>query len=237
MIKPNEVHIWWVRTDSPEWDIESMYSALSGDEKKRADRFHFPHHRQRFIVAHSLLRSILGIYLGQTPASLKFLNDSKGKPYLKPNGADTGLYFNLSHSNDVALLGIVLNRQIGVDIEFIRPLSNMESIAGRYFSESEMNMILNRPEKECNQIFFNYWTIKEAYLKATGEGISGLAQMNILSCVQDNEFHHTKITDASNKPWSIRLIHPTPGYAAALAVEGNEAFSPILRQVSSRLGK
>jgi 4'-phosphopantetheinyl transferase len=177
-----------------------------------------------------LLRSILGNYLGHTPASLKFLNDSKGKPYLKPNSADTGLYFNLSHSNDVALLGIVLNRQIGVDIEFIRPLSNMESIAGRYFSESEMNMILNSPEKERDQIFFNYWTMKEAYLKATGEGITGLAQINILNCGQDKVFHNIKITDASNKPWSIRPIHPTPGYAAAIAVEGNEAVTPILRQ-------
>jgi 4'-phosphopantetheinyl transferase len=234
MIKPNEAHIWWARTDSPEWDLSNLTSLLSGDEKKRADRFRFPIHRRRFIIAHGWLRFMLGQYLNVSPDSLKFLQDPKGKPYLVAMNTEPGLHFSLSHSHDAALIGILLNRRIGVDIEHIRPLPNMESIADRYFLKSEMNSILNSPANERNRIFFHYWTMKEAYLKATGMGLAGLQSIQMVNGHTDKKIQNAFITDTSKKIWSIQSVHTTPGYAAALALEGNGSMIPFLREFSSR---
>jgi 4'-phosphopantetheinyl transferase len=237
MINPNEVHIWWIRTDSPELDLALLESFLSDDEKNRADRFHFPHHRRRFIAAHGCLRSILGCYLDRAPDAIKLLNGPKGKPFLEKTGQDAELHFSLSHSNDVALVGIALNKKIGVDIEHIRALSNMESIAGRYFSENEINQILNTNENDRSQVFFQYWTMKESYLKAMGTGISGLQGIQIPHAKTDTNAQTVCIVDASNTSWSIQPLHPTPGYAAAVAIEGSSSIVTVLRQIPSGYGK
>jgi 4'-phosphopantetheinyl transferase len=236
-IKPNEVHIWQARTDLPEQDLTFLASILSDDEKNRAARFHFHHHQSRFIAAHGWLRIILEKYLNSAPDSLKLLNSAKGKPYLERTINNAKLHFSLSHSNDAALIGIALDRRIGVDIEHIRPLANMESIAGRYFSENEMVEIQNAPENVRTQVFFQYWTMKEAYLKATGTGLLGLQDMPVAQDQIDIYSQTAIVIDASDKPWSIRPLHPTHGYSAAVAVDGNGSFASVLRQFSSGLVK
>ena len=236
VIKPDEIHIWWARTDLPAWDPSHMASLVSDDEKARAGRFHFLRDQRRFIMVHGILRTMLGVYLGRRPAGLKFLNSPKGKPRLDDAGAGAELCFNLSHSWNLAVFGIALNRQIGVDVEHIRPFSNMASIAGCYFSESERNAILDTPPNERDRIFFLYWTIKEAYLKATGEGLSGLKEIRISDDVIGA--HPNKpllIADDSNQLWTVCPIHTVSGYATAFAVEGNGAVNPILRGCPSGL--
>jgi 4'-phosphopantetheinyl transferase len=236
-INLNEIHLWWARTDLPELDLALLESFLSDDEKNRAGRFHFPHHRTRFIAAHGCLRSILGSYLDMAPDAIKLLNGPKGKPFLEKTGQDTDLHFSLSHSNDAAFIGIALDRRIGVDIEHIRPLANMESIAGRYFSENELLEIQNAPENVRAQVFFQYWTMKEAYLKATGTGLLGLQEIPVMQDQIDIYSPTAIVADASDKPWSIQPLHPTPGYSASVAVEGNGSFVSVLRQFSSGLVK
>jgi 4'-phosphopantetheinyl transferase len=237
MIKPNDLHIWWARTDSPELDLSLFESFLSVDEKDRADRFQFPHHRRRFIAAHGCLRSILGSYLDRAPDAIKLFTSPKGKPFLEKTGHDTELHFSLSHSNEAVLIGIALNRKIGVDIEHIRALSNMESIAGRYFSKNEINQILNTNENERTQVFFKYWTMKEAYLKARGTGLSGLQGIHIPHIRTDTDDYSTCFVDASDTSWSIRPLQPTLGYSAAVAAEGSSLIVTVLRQIPSGFGK
>jgi 4'-phosphopantetheinyl transferase len=229
MITPDDIHLWWARTDSPEWDLNSMASLLSDDEQSRANRFHFPHHRRRFIVSHGMLRSILGYYLKKPPSSLKFANDAKGKPHLEDAEAGSGLCFSLSHSHDMALCAIALDLQIGVDIEHIRPLSNVASIAKRYFLESELISILDSPPNDRDRIFFHYWTIKEACLKASGEGLTGLRKIQITPHARNQEAYSCSCKD-SKKIWTIRSIHLHTQYSAAVAVEGKYMRHPILRQ-------
>jgi 4'-phosphopantetheinyl transferase len=229
-IKPDEIHIWWTRTDSPAWDPSRMASLVSDDEKARADRFHFSRDQRRFIMVHGILRTILGYYLERRPVGLKFLNSPKGKPRLDDAGAGVKLCFNLSHSRNLAVFGMALNRQIGVDVEHIRPFSNIASIAGRYFSESERNAILDAPSNERDRMFFLYWTIKEAYLKATGEGLSGLKEIRTSGdVIGAHPSNPLVIADDSNQLWTVCPIHTASGYAAAFAVEGNSVVNPILR--------
>lgn len=232
---PNEVHLWWALLNSHENELPQCASLLSDDERKRADRFHHVRHRHRFIKTHSLLRRILGHYLDSPPDSLCFVRDDNGKPGMNKTGlgkrVPPNIYFNLSHSHDAVLVGIAPDRPIGVDIEYIRPLSNMKAIAARFFSEAEYQAIQAFPLDEQNAGFFKFWTMKEAYLKATGKGLAGLREVRMtgdamaVGCPED-----IVIADAFDKPWSIKPLHPDPGYAAAVAVSGNSAIVPILRQ-------
>jgi 4'-phosphopantetheinyl transferase len=119
-----------------------------------------------------------------------------------------------------------------VDVEFIRPLSNMESITRRYFSKAETKKILDLPPSERHSEFFKCWTIKEAYLKATGKGLSGLQEIQIPWDEKKPHVNDIVVTDASSKIWSLYPLYPTPDYVAAFAVEGNGAVALVIRQFS-----
>jgi 4'-phosphopantetheinyl transferase len=229
MINPEPIHLWWARTDSPEFDLTQTAAVLSDDEKKRADRFHFPHLRRRFIVSHGMLRSILGYYLQQPPASLKFFNDARGKPHLKIPDHGQKIFFSLSHSHDMALCAIAWDLQIGADIEHIRPLSHMESIARKYFSESELKSILDASSSDRNRNFFFYWTMKEACLKASGEGLTGLRKLEIAFHSLNPTAYSCSCKD-SEQIWTIQSIPVHTQYSASVAIEGKNMRHPILRK-------
>jgi len=236
-LEPNEIHVWWALLDSHENEVPQCASLLSNDEKKRVDRFYHVRHRHRFIKTHSLLRRILGHYLDAPPDSLCFVKDDSGKPGLNKTGLrKTGaqnIYFNLSHSHDAVLVGITPDRPIGVDIEYLRHLSNMKAIAARFFSAEEYQAIQAFPVHDQSNAFFKFWTMKEAYLKATGKGLAGLREVQMPGdALADGYSQDIQIADASDKPWSIKPLHPDPGYAAAVAVSGNLAIQPILRQTA-----
>lgn len=229
---PSEVHIWWALLDSHEDELPQCASLLSNGERNRADKFYHVRHRHRFIKTHSLLRRILGHYLDVPPDCLCFAKDDNGKPVLNQPGAQN-IYFNLSHSHDAVLVGIAPDRPIGVDIEYIRPLSNMKAIAARFFSEAEYQAIQAFPLNEQNAVFFKFWTMKEAYLKATGKGLAGLREVQTPGDAMGNgNPEDIVIADASGKPWSIKPLYPGPGYAAAVAVFGNLTIAPVLRQTA-----
>jgi 4'-phosphopantetheinyl transferase len=229
MINPDPIHLWWARTDSLEWDLIHLSSLLSDDEQNRADRFHFPHHRQRFIVSHGMLRSILGYYLQQPPSSLKFVNDAKGKPHLEIPDHGPKMFFSLSHSKDMTLCAIAWDLQIGADIEHIRPLSHMESLAQKYFSESELKSILDASSNDRNRNFFLYWTMKEACLKASGEGLTGLRKLEIASHSLNPAAYSCSFKD-SEQIWTIQSIPVHTQYSASVAIEGKDMRHPIIRR-------
>jgi len=227
---PNEVHIWWALLDSNEDELPQCASLLSEDERKRADKFYHVRHRHRFIKTHSLLRRILGHYLDVPPDSLCFVREDSGKPALDKTGAQN-IYFNLSHSHDAVLVGIAPDRPIGVDIEYIRPISNMKAIAARFFSKAECQAIQAFSLDEQNAVFFKFWTLKEACLKATGKGLAGLREVQMPGDVMAVEYPEAiVIADAAGKPWSIKPLYPCPVYAAAVAVSGNLTIQPVFRQ-------
>ena len=115
------------------------------------------------------LRRLLGAYLGADPAGLRFGYGPRGKPGL-PDWP--GLGFNLSNSEDLALVGFLRDREIGVDVEFQKEMDDLESIATRFFSASEVAALAGVPRERKKEAFFNCWTRKEAYLKAVGEGLA-----------------------------------------------------------------
>ncbi len=163
------VQIWFARLDTDPALIRDFDATLSRHERERASRFVFERHKIRYIFAQGVLRDVLSRATGFPPASLAFTLNDFGKPYLQTPAA---LGFNLSHSEDLVTIGLVEQREIGVDVEFIRPMSNLEDIAAGVYTPDEVASLLQAQGKARERLFFRYWTRKESYVKAIGKGLS-----------------------------------------------------------------
>ena len=212
ILSSDDVHIWKIDLIQPESQLQVFRESLSSDEISRAERFYFPEHSQRFIAGRGSLRTILGSYLGVEPAQVEFEYQQRGKPILAAKFADSGLLFSLSHSQDLGLCGVSYQRLIGVDLEYLRPLSDLENIAKRFFLPSEYEVIKFLSNEQKQQVFFRYWTCKEAYLKATGDGLVQLEQI---------EVYLTPTAPAQlllPGDWSLQELVPADNFAAAVVV-------------------
>jgi 4'-phosphopantetheinyl transferase len=217
----DEVHVWRAVLVQPNPVIQALWYTLDQGERDRAERFHFQHDRERFIVAHGLLRTILGGYLGVVPRQLRFCYGAYGKPGLAPE-CDTALSFNLSHAHELALFAITRDRAVGVDIEHTRPGIASIAIAERFFSPHEVAALQAIPDAQRSLAFFTCWTRKEAYIKARGEGLSlPLDQFEVsLAPGAPAALLDVAGDQRERDRWQLRALDPGPGYVAALAVEG-----------------
>lgn len=218
----NEVHLWQARLDDQLAD--SLEVILSEEETGRANRFHFTNDRNHFIVARGLLRRLLAAYLGvSSSADLTFSYGEKGKPFLAEN--QQGLInFNLAHSHGMALYAFSHDRELGVDLEFVKDELADEKIADRFFSTTEVEALQKVPAELRRQAFFNCWTRKEAYIKARGEGLSmPLNEFDVSLAPGEPAALLRNHKDAAEVTrWSMKSIPVDPGYVAALVVEGHD---------------
>ena len=216
----NEVHIWKLALEQPVDQLDTLARLLSPAEHARAARFHFERDRRRFIVSHAGLRQILGAYLSREPAQLRFTAGAQGKPHLADEFAGSGMQFNLTHSHELALLAVTRCRAVGIDLEYLHPPSDMLSLAARFFSAAEYATLVGLPEAQQMPAFFNCWTRKEAYLKATGKGLSGgLSQVQV-SMKPDEPPRLLTVDNASTQAacWTLISLEPAPHYIAAAAL-------------------
>ncbi|MFM7407953.1 MAG: 4'-phosphopantetheinyl transferase HetI [Cuspidothrix sp.] len=211
-LSSNDVHIWRINLHQSESQLQTFQATLSSDEITRAERFYFPEHRQRFITGRGTLRAILGQYLAIDPKEVEFAYQARGKPLLAAKFAHRGLLFNLSHSQNLALLALSYQHQIGIDLEYIRTMSDLESLAKRFFSPREYEHLCLVSGPEQKQIFFRYWTCKEAYLKATGDGLVQLEEIEIN--IKPNQ--PSQLLVSGN--WTLRELTPAENFAAAVVV-------------------
>ncbi len=175
-----EVHLWLFSLDRPASPAEEMIDCLDEEEQHRAARFHFEVHRRRFIAGRSLLRHLLAGYSSIAPRDVRFKTGPQGKPFLDfglisdvaTNDGRTPLQFNLSHSEDVALLGVTRDAEIGVDVEAVRAMHDAGDVARDNFSRSEVDAWERLPETLRDDGFFACWSRKEAIVKAMGGGLS-----------------------------------------------------------------
>jgi 4'-phosphopantetheinyl transferase len=192
---------------------------LAKDELDRADRFRFAHLRESFVIARAGLRCLLGRYLDICPADLRFIYGSKGKPALE---SAAGVQFNMTHSGRLAAVAITANCPIGVDLELIRPLPDMQQIAARFFCSEEAAEIMMLPASERELAFFRCWTRKEAYIKAIGDGLSAPLdgfRVTMQPGAPARFVHIGHDTNAANA-WTLHDLCFAPDYAAALAYRG-----------------
>ena len=220
----DEVQLWRIDLEALRSDEARWEEVLSPDETSRASRFHFAIDRQRFVAARALLRTILGGYLATEPMDLTFAYSKRDKPFLGPAYADRGITFNLSHSGGVALYAFARGRELGIDVEQVRRDFDVEAIARRFFSTHEQEQLAALPSPEKIDAFFRCWTRKEAYIKATGDGLSlPLTQFDVSLAAGDTDaLVTTRPDDAEAKRWLLREVPAGTGYIAALCVRGQD---------------
>ncbi|WP_013323860.1 4'-phosphopantetheinyl transferase family protein [Gloeothece verrucosa] len=218
-----DVHIWCANLDLPQEQILPLAKLLCEEEINRANRFQFEHHRHRFIAARGTLRIILGQYLNRVSDRIEFDYSPKGKPSII---ASQGIEFNMSHSETLALYGVTRNRPIGVDIEYLRPMKDAAQLAKRFFCQSESEAISGLPAGEIEKTFFRAWTAKEAFLKATGEGIAGgLDQIEVdLSSQESRQFLSINGNAQEVENWSLLPLVVAENYLGAVVVKGPGLF-------------
>jgi 4'-phosphopantetheinyl transferase len=221
----HEVHAWRaslpsdLSPDAP--DVAALGSLLSEDERARAARFRFVRDRVRFILARGLLRAILSRYLAVPAAELVFSYGAHGKPALAAPAGGV-LHFNVSHTQDLALYALCGDQEVGVDVECVRTEIDVEAIARHFFSTHEVATLLALPTHLRAQAFYRCWTIKEAYVKGHGGGLSlPLDQFDVaLTPGTPAAILATRPDATQARRWTITLLDPGSGYAAALALNG-----------------
>jgi len=197
---------------------ELVDTGLSSEEKERAGRFRNQRQAQRFASARVALRHLLASYLHCDTRSVALGTAPGGKPRLEPV-TDRWLCFNLSHSDEMALVGVSRGREIGVDLERLRDDVDLEGLVARVMSPPERRLLSRLPPKPRQAAFYRFWARKEAYLKGLGTGFQ----------LEPRAVHVTGEGPAPDG-WVLHDLDVGPGYAAALAVEGR---GPVrLRQMT-----
>ncbi len=219
-LQADAIHVWKASLAHDLSGLETLQGLLAADEVNRACRFHFARDRHRFIAGRGQLRILLGHYLGQPPESIHFDYSAYGKPCVRN---EKGLHFNLSHAGDMALYAFAYQAEIGVDIEAIKTDFPVEDISQHYFSTTEISALSRLPDELKHRAFFTCWTRKEAYIKASGEGLSiPLDSFDVsLTPGEPASLLATRDQPTEADEWSLFDLQPGPGYAAALAIRGH----------------
>ena len=215
----NEVHVWRASLDVDSAVQERLSVLLSSAEQERAAHFAFARDRNRFTVARAILRRLLGGYLRYPPQDVVLENLAYGKPIVAATSRIPSLRFNLSHSHQFALFAFCLEREVGVDIEKIRPEVAFEGIETRYFSPSERDELETLHPDFRPEGFFLCWTRKEAYVKARGDGLKIPLESFSVTLTPGKP---ALLRSSDEQRWSVYSLPPPAGFAAALVAEGRE---------------
>jgi 4'-phosphopantetheinyl transferase len=219
---PDDVHVWQFSLECDDPTARQMEELLAPIERQRADRFHFPGDRRRYVIGRGRVRTLLGEYLATPPADVSLVATPLGKPFVvgRPPG---GLCFNVAHSDDVALLAVALGREVGVDIERERLEVDCSELAQRFFAPEEVTALAALPAADQRPAFYRCWTRKEAYVKALGLGMQApLDRFAVTVTAESAALIHTTHDPAQRDMWHLRGLFPLAGYAAAIAVEGRD---------------
>src|SRR5690348_8665887 len=207
-------------------NLDSYLTLLSPDEHERMARFVFERDRKAFLLTRALVRTTLSRYAPMAPAEWQFTENVHGRPEIldRPDGVPD-LRFNISHTDGLIACAVTIGREVGVDVENIgRRLQH--DVAGRHFAPREVSDLRALPEDEQHKVFFDYWTLKESYIKARGFGLA--LPLGDFACKLDPP-NAPQITfepslDDDPATWQFLQDWPTPQHRLALAVrrDGND---------------
>jgi 4'-phosphopantetheinyl transferase len=173
-LSPAQIHLWHYAIGEPPVAQHLAYAMtlLSDAEKHRCAAFHLERHRTEYALSHAMLRLVLSEYAPVRPEEWQFLKGKWGKPEIRGPALDTPLWFNLSHTDGFAACVAGRVRQLGVDVENMNRMTSCDEMAKHFFAEAEYEYLRNLPPGLQRGAFFRIWTLKEAYIKAEGKGLS-----------------------------------------------------------------
>lgn len=227
-LPPDEVHVWYVFSENvTDPRVLDSYAALMNpEERARRDRYVFAKDRRQFLVTRGFVRTLIAGYTGLPAADCVFVANRYGRPSLQPSvrpkpdaTTEDPFEFNLSHTHGLVACAVTRGREVGIDVEDLERMEINPDLPRRYFSAAEVDALDKVPLPEHRSRFFDYWTLKEAYIKARGMGLSlpldgfsfhlerGRAPRISFGAIDD---------DPSS--WQFAQFDPSPRYRMALAV-------------------
>jgi 4'-phosphopantetheinyl transferase len=227
----NVIHVWSASLEIKKKDIPVLRRLLTLDEKERADRFCFEKDQANFITGRAILRTLLGRYTNQSPADVKFVYNSYGKPLLKKQVQSPPLNFNLSHSGGKVLYAFSRGIPLGIDLEKMKPDIDLAAIAPRFFSPGEVSSLFSLKKADRAEAFYSCWTRKEAFIKAMEMGLSlELDKFDVsLRPGEPARLISIRFQNQNTRNWSLYDLKVFPGFKACLAVRSrNIAISNYL---------
>jgi 4'-phosphopantetheinyl transferase len=236
-LAPEKIDLWLAFYDEiAEEGLHAAYrKLLNPEEKVQEQAFYFARDRRRYLITRALVRTVLSRYLFTAPSEWSFSTNAYGRPEIvNAEAANACLSFNISHTHSVIILGVTQGRALGVDVENFRAREVSLDIADHYFAPQEVAVLAARPPQEQQYRFFEYWTLKESYIKARGMGLSLPLDKFSFHYPHDQAVEiaiHPDLDDDGAR-WQFWQFQPRPGYLAAICAERIGAHSPdlIVRQ-------
>lgn len=228
----DRIQLWFAAPDeiSDPGLLEAYRGVLNPEERARHRRFILPRHRHQFLVARALVRTTLSRYADVDPAAWTFSFNEHGRPELDgPPGAPP-LRFNLSHADGLMVCGVVRRRELGVDVEDRSRRVRSMAIVDRFFAPREVRDLRALPEAEQLTRFFDYWTLKESYIKARGMGLALPLGKFAFSVHRGRPLGLSTDPALQDDPagWRHALLRPTARHTAAVTVARRRGGLPLL---------
>ena len=171
-LETNTVHVWLAPFKSELLSVAPVNCFLSDLEFSRAEHYRFQKDRNLFIFARGTLRLLLSHYLNLRPGEISITNSPSGKPFVKQHLQAPPFCFNLSHAGNLVVYAFTLGNEIGIDLECIYPIADLEALIERYYSKNEKDLLRVASSENRHRLFLQYWVRKEAYIKARGAGLA-----------------------------------------------------------------
>ena len=221
-LNSRQIHLWFAFPDEiNQPELLQQYQELMNEEEKiRQKRFHFQRHQHQYLVTRALVRTVLSRYASISPADWQFQKNKWGRPEIKENSCDLPLKFNLSHTEGLIVCAVSLGSEIGVDIENRSRREVNLRIADRYFAPNEVVELRSLPESQQMDRFFDYWTLKESYIKACGKGLAIPLNQFCFNLKQPGKIEVSFESALGDSPdqWKLYRFNPTLEHWVALAV-------------------
>lgn len=216
-IEPQVIHLWQIPLHTPISPNLPYEEILDTDELLMAKRLRSASGKQHYLTSHVALRHILSSYLGCLAKEIPYTFNKYGKRYLRPEENPLGIEFNLSHSQDLAVCAVAQEKCIGVDIEYLRLVEYQNEIAKQLFTPKENHFYLCLPTEQRQEAFFQLWTMKEAFIKAIGEGFS-FGPENVGFSLFPPSVDSLPFPDELPQ-WYIHNFTPKSGYMGTIATK------------------
>ena len=165
------VRMFVLRTSVYRSGHQSLRRFLSTEELLRADRYRFERDRIRYIVARGLLRTVLGSEIGISASAVRFAYGDRGKPRIILPALSSPIHFNLSHSEDLVVIALSDQNEVGIDAERVEPRTGIDTIVEQFFNPIERKTYDRLSQDERLYAFYRWWTQREAVMKAVGLGL------------------------------------------------------------------
>ncbi len=216
MSEPSGAHVYYTRITELSPPAARYLDWLSAEERARYRRFHFDADREVFLMAHALVRSGLGERAGLAPSALRFQTAENGKPAVAVGTSGEEIQFNLSHTRELVACAVSRACPLGVDVEGIDVARDVSGVARRVLSETEYGDWNSRTGEARARRFFEYWTLKEAYIKALGVGLDQPLRDLTFTILPGGRA--TVSTAEHGRPWLLRTYEPVNGVLLSVAL-------------------